>query len=550
LSLKKFVWSGSAVAIAALLAVTLLLAGPAQTAKAVAPTTLNVIIDEDGAGGEDNDSVASSSSAQTIHIVVDIDDDEAFATAGGQLSDETVVTVTTSVGTWPNGSNSIAIQCANDDGIAALVTVDDDDTGANSATPVAISETGAFEGEADTDDPDAAQGVDNGAVAADLEEGCYGIDTFLTLPGNVATGSVSISASTSTGSASGSDTLTVVAGTGSTPAAIAHVSQSHDSIGFTGTDYNPKVNGTVWVVRVTDASGLGVNGRSVNFTTNRGVLVNTASETATPSESDVEDLCDSTTGFGTTASANTNTLGTSSTNTGRAQIILCGTSAGVGTATLTASVSGFTATDDVTIANRPANTDIVAVQTGDQVEVTVTVGGVPAADDTEVRFAAIPTTNAVVSATCVVLHDGKASTTAAVTAGTSASLLITLTEVIDDGDDTECETGSARTYASRTIALGAGTGTGTQTPGCPAGAAWQASSTVPARGSIGLMVVRCNQTAQTLVVAFAAAGCPVESLAILVAGRWLIFINGAPAVVNAAFPVTLIDLTPFFVRCA
>lgn len=75
------------------------------------------------------------------------------------------------------------------------------------------------------------------------------------------------------------------------------------------------------------------------------------------------------------------------------------------------------------------------------------------------------------------------------------------------------------------------------------------AGTAPARGSIALLVARGGGTASTLTSALGAAGCTVESLAVLRNGTWLIYVAGAPAVVNASFPASVADLTPFFVRC-
>ncbi len=71
----------------------------------------------------------------------------------------------------------------------------------------------------------------------------------------------------------------------------------------------------------------------------------------------------------------------------------------------------------------------------------------------------------------------------------------------------------------------------------------------PARGSTGLLVVRGGATASSLSNTLSTAGCTVESLAVLRNGTWLLYVVGAPAVVNAAFPASLADVTPFFVRC-
>jgi hypothetical protein len=84
----------------------------------------------------------------------------------------------------------------------------------------------------------------------------------------------------------------------------------------------------------------------------------------------------------------------------------------------------------------------------------------------------------------------------------------------------------------------------------PAGGAGGFTGTAPAAGSIGLLVTSDASDAAGLVAALGTAGCTVESLAVLEAGTWKVYINGAPAVVNAAFPASLAATTPFFTRCA
>ena len=74
------------------------------------------------------------------------------------------------------------------------------------------------------------------------------------------------------------------------------------------------------------------------------------------------------------------------------------------------------------------------------------------------------------------------------------------------------------------------------------------TGTAPASGQIGLLGVTGAPTADELVTDLTAAGCTPESLAILVAGVWNIYIPGAPAVVNAGFPATVTE-PAFFVRC-
>ena len=76
------------------------------------------------------------------------------------------------------------------------------------------------------------------------------------------------------------------------------------------------------------------------------------------------------------------------------------------------------------------------------------------------------------------------------------------------------------------------------------------SGDAPAAGSIGLLVTSGVSTPAGLVRAFGDAGCTVAMLAVTESGLWSIFISGAPAQVNAAFPESLPATTPFFVRCA
>ena len=91
------------------------------------------------------------------------------------------------------------------------------------------------------------------------------------------------------------------------------------------------------------------------------------------------------------------------------------------------------------------------------------------------------------------------------------------------------------------------TATATATP-APGGGGF--TGEVPGSGSIALLVTAGEATSASLITALASSGCTVESLGVLQGGTWLMYINGAPAVVNASFPATLPDLTPFFVRCA
>jgi hypothetical protein len=86
--------------------------------------------------------------------------------------------------------------------------------------------------------------------------------------------------------------------------------------------------------------------------------------------------------------------------------------------------------------------------------------------------------------------------------------------------------------------------------GTPGPGAGGFTGTAPGAGSIGLLVTSGESTSASLTAALATAGCTVRTLAVLTGGTWDIFINGAPAVVNAGFPASLAATTPFFVRCA
>lgn len=91
----------------------------------------------------------------------------------------------------------------------------------------------------------------------------------------------------------------------------------------------------------------------------------------------------------------------------------------------------------------------------------------------------------------------------------------------------------------------------TATPG-PGAAAGEGGfvGTAPARGLVGLLVTSTTSSATGLVTALTAGGCAPASLAVLQAGAWKVYVVGAPAVVNSAFPASLPSGTPFFVRCA
>ena len=75
------------------------------------------------------------------------------------------------------------------------------------------------------------------------------------------------------------------------------------------------------------------------------------------------------------------------------------------------------------------------------------------------------------------------------------------------------------------------------------------SGTPPAGGGIALLATTEASTAAALVSALGAGGCGANTLAILVASAWSVYVVGAPPAVNTTFPATLAAGTPFFVRC-
>ena len=75
------------------------------------------------------------------------------------------------------------------------------------------------------------------------------------------------------------------------------------------------------------------------------------------------------------------------------------------------------------------------------------------------------------------------------------------------------------------------------------------SGAAPPPGQIGLLVSAGETTPSELVMALQAAGCEPTTLGLLQGGSWTVYVVGAPAIVNSAFPSVLPVSTPFFVRC-
>ena len=128
--------------------------------------------------------------------------------------------------------------------------------------------------------------------------------------------------------------------------------------------------------------------------------------------------------------------------------------------------------------------------------------------------------------------------------GSGGQVLVTV--FINDTGNAPAST-CAALGSSAPVAMTVNLGSGVTPPATGGGSGF--IGTAPARGSIALLVTAGPTNAASLVSAFATAGCTVESLAILEGGVWKIYINGAPAVVNSAFPTALPGTLAFFVRC-
>ena len=496
---KKLSWGGAAVLLAMVMALGLV----ARPAMAATPATVTVYLDTDQAAN----SVASPlTDARVIPVAAIIKD------ADNIMSNETIVTFSTSSGTFANsGTSTQNIQCAadaangdtNDGGIAAAVF----DAGFDAIT-FSPTQTGTYNGEA-------AVVAVNDLVADDTEEGCIGVTASLVVPKNQPTGQIIITASTTNGK-SASVILTITAALSTNdPSTIGVISgqPQNDNIGYTSStaQYNPVANGTRWGIEVKDSDGNRINGLSIQFSTDNGVLKDDV--LADSGTADTENHCDSTTDLGTTAFSTTAGTGTSA---GRAYVILCGTSGSAGkTATITATVTSktsLTASTKVGIAAKPTSADIKATVDGSIVNVEIMVGGIPAPKNTSVHFAVVPTTDGAVGSSCVSLQNGKASTSVAATPGKAIQVLVTAGEVADPGisaDDgtadaaTLCGT-DARTYGSTTVVVGAG---GTTPPATGAGTF--ASAPVFSASKQALAVFNGGTVAQLEAAVTAAGGTGV-----------------------------------------
>lgn len=99
------------------------------------------------------------------------------------------------------------------------------------------------------------------------------------------------------------------------------------------------------------------------------------------------------------------------------------------------------------------------------------------------------------------------------------------------------------------IAGGVNLGTATSKPAPAPPGPSIFSGAAPAGEGSALLVTTRAASPESLRVALAGSGCRLQALAVLREGSWLVYIEGAPAAVNGAFPATLPQTSAFFARC-
>lgn len=347
------------------------------------------------------------------------------------------------------------------------------------------------------------------------------------------------------GGAAATESLTLTAATGRSPGAMKLTTRPvafAPSVTDRLPQYVSPTSGALVSLQVVEADGkLGVDNQTVLLTVDRGAVV------AVPGFSmSVSVACAG-------ASSKSLALITASSNlsapngqaaAGTINIAICGDQGNAaGKITLTAEnvstpMANVLAT--FTQSGRPATIEATASGT------TITAkaadaDGNPVADGTPVRFV-LPANAGAMSRGCALTVNGAATSVAALATG-SGTVLVT-SDYNELGSASTCSAPGAR-QASASASVGdAGAGS--------AGAGGRAlSSTIPAGGGLGFIVFAGGSVDQLLV----ASSCPPAAAAVYatVAGEFLPYIAGAPAVVNAsflaAFPSNIPAGTAFLGRC-
>lgn len=117
----------------------------------------------------------------------------------------------------------------------------------------------------------------------------------------------------------------------------------------------------------------------------------------------------------------------------------------------------------------------------------------------------------------------------------------------DSGARETFKPGGTPSNVAAGVAIGGASGAPAPAP-APAGPR-SFTGSVPPSGAAGLLVTSGDASPEALRDSLGAGGCRVQALAVLRNGSWLVYIDGAPTAVNAAFPASLPPTSAFFVRC-
>lgn len=117
----------------------------------------------------------------------------------------------------------------------------------------------------------------------------------------------------------------------------------------------------------------------------------------------------------------------------------------------------------------------------------------------------------------------------------------------DSGARETFKPGGTPSNVAAGVTVGGATGVPAPAP-APAGPR-SFTGPVPPSGAAGLLVTSGDASPEALRSGLGAGGCRVQALAVLRNGSWLVYIQGAPTVVNASFPASLPPTSAFFVRC-
>ncbi len=375
--------------------------------------------------------------------------------------------------------------------------------------------------------------------------GSAGASCTLTFRGNGTTGSAQITATTAAPNESTATYQLTVGSSNQSPTSVklfsinnnGHVASSIDNV-YTTPNLGSRVR-----FQVLGGSGDGVNGELIQATVDKGYIAQ-GDSSGNPTAGNAPGSC----GGNNTSASETSTGPVTIDGTdynGIVTFTVCAKAGVVGPIKVTAKNLSTTMAD--------ASATITAAGLPNKIETTVTGGAVTAtvkdkdgnevADGTTITFN-VPAFTGTAAPSCTTTSNGKAAASAAFS-GAGGQILVTVF-VNDSGSgsaSTCAQLGSSAAVAT-TVNIGPGGGS---TPGTGGGGF---TGTAPAKGSIGLLVTNQASSASGLASALSAAGCTAESMAVLETGTWKIFIVGAPAVVNSAFPGTVAATTAFFVRCA